>query len=166
MSASEEGNKTVEGVALPLIWQPIDRLAWAQTATVVVVMTVELAALASVLSVCLGSTSHCVGGDDRLCCFYFLCSLSSRGTSSHCVRWHDVGGCSSGLCSLGQRRLRQPVCWRRGKVRARLGRWFALSAWGAPATVEAGRTCEGGALASFISFGVCSASYCDCGHVR
>jgi hypothetical protein len=64
MSASVEGNTKVEGVSLALIWQPIHRLGWAQTATVVVVMTVELAALAFVLSVCLGSTSHCVGGDD------------------------------------------------------------------------------------------------------
>jgi hypothetical protein len=48
-----------------LLWPLYVRSAWAQAATAVAGTTGEGAALASVLSVGVGSARHCVGGHDR-----------------------------------------------------------------------------------------------------
>jgi hypothetical protein len=103
--------------------------------------TVEGAALASVSLVVVGTDNHCVSGNDRL------------------------GRCS-GLCSLGRRGSSQPLWWRARKVRALLWSLFALSAWDQRATVEAGKTGEGAALASVRLVVVRTVSHCGCGHDR
>jgi hypothetical protein len=87
-----------------LLWPLFPRSVWAQPATVLAGTTVEGASLASVLSVCIGSASHWVGGHDR---------------------W---GRCS-GRYSLGRRWLSQPQCWRVRQVTALVLPLFASSAW-------------------------------------
>jgi hypothetical protein len=85
--------------------------------------TVEGASLGSVRLFCVGSASHSGGGHDWL---------------GHC----------SGLFSLVRRGLSQPLCWRTRQVRALLWPLLAWWAWPQPATVVAGTTDEGAALAS------------------
>jgi hypothetical protein len=102
--------------------------------------TYEGAALASVLSVGVRSTSYWDGG---------RCGLSQI------LRWRErqVKRCS-GLCSLGRRGLTQPLWWRIRHVSALLWPLIAWFAWDHPTTVLAGTTAEGVALASVQSVGV------------
>jgi hypothetical protein len=117
-----------------LLWPVFARSAWAQLTTVVAGPTGEGAALASVRSLAVGSTSHCCGGQ-------------------------EMWGRFSGLCSLGRHGLRQPLWWRARQVRTLLWPLIAWSAWAQPATVVAGTTGEGSALASVWSVDVGSASH-------
>jgi hypothetical protein len=97
--------------------------------------TGEGAALASVLSVCVGSASHCGGGHDRL--------------RLGCV-----------LFSLGRSGLSHPLCWRARLLRTLLWLLIACSAWAPPATVVVGTIGDVADLASVLLFGVGSANHC------
>ena len=89
----------------------------------------EAVALASVRSVSVGSASHCAGR-------HVIC-----------------GGCSR-LSSLGGRGISQALLCRARQVMAVLWPLFDCSAWDQPATVVAGTTFEGAALASLRFIGV------------
>jgi hypothetical protein len=86
-------------------------------------MTVEGTALASVSSVIVGSTCHCVGEHER----------SER---------------YSGLFYFGRRGLRHPLCWWPRQERALLWPLFTRSAWAEPGTVLAGTTLDNDPFAS------------------
>jgi hypothetical protein len=85
-----------------------------------------------------------------------LASLRSVGvcSASHCGGGHVSGMRRSSLCSIGRRGLSQPLCWLARQVRALLWALFAWSSSAQPATVVAGTTGEGFALASIQSFDV------------
>jgi hypothetical protein len=121
------------------LWPLFARSAWAQPATVVAGTTRESAARASVHSVGVGPASHCGGGHDRWGrCF---------------CQW-----------SPGRRGIREHL-WRRShQVRALLWPLFPRAACAQPATVEAGTTCQGAALAFVSWVFVGSASHCGGGH--
>jgi hypothetical protein len=87
--------------------------------------TGEGAALASFRSVGVGSASHYRGGHGR----WVRCSA---------------------ICYLDRRRLSQPLWWRERQVRALLRPLFARSASRQLATLVAGRTGEGDALACLL----------------
>jgi hypothetical protein len=124
-----------------MTWPLYARSAWSQPTTVVAGTTSEGATLASVRSVGVGSASHCGGGYDRL-------------------------GSYSGLSSRGRRVPSQKLWWRARNVTALLWPLYAFLALTQPATVVAGTTGVGAALASVPSFGVCSASHFGGGHNR
>ena len=86
------------------------------------------------------------------------------GLASHCGVGKYRSGRCSGLCLLSRRWLRQQL-WRRARqVRALLGPLFAGSACAHPATVVACKICEGAALATVRTIGVCTSSLCGVGH--
>jgi hypothetical protein len=105
-------------------WPLFSWSAWVQPASEVAGLTGVCAALASVRSVGINTTTHCVVGQVWLGRFY-------------------------GLCSLGLRALRQPLWWRARQVRTLLWPLFSRSAWEQPATVVAGTSGESAAVASF-----------------
>jgi hypothetical protein len=117
-----------------LFWPLFAWSSWAQPATVEAGAKSEIVALASIRSICVVSTSHCCGR-------------------------HDRRGRCFGLCSLGRRGLIQPLWWRIRQVKALLWPLFDSSAWAQEATVVAGTTGEGAALASVLSVGISSGSH-------
>jgi hypothetical protein len=108
-----------------LIWPLFDRSAWGQPATVVADTTGEGAGLVSVLSVGVGSATHCGGG-------------------------HDMRGRYSGLCSLGRQGISQPLWCRKRVVRVPLWPLFACSAWAQTDTGLDGKTDDVTAQASSL----------------
>jgi hypothetical protein len=90
-----------------------------------------------------------------------LASVRSLGVFSacHCGGGHDRCGRCSGHHSLSRRGLSLPLWWRARQLIALLWSLFARSAWAQPATLVAGTTVEGAALASVRSVRVGSASH-------
>jgi hypothetical protein len=120
--------------------------------------------MASVLSVDVGSASHCGVGHDRCGRCSGLSSLSRLGLSQPLWWRARQARAVTGLRSLGRHGLSQPLWWRKRQVMALLWPLFDLSGWAQSVPVVAGTSVEGAALATVRSVDVGSDSHCDGGH--
>jgi hypothetical protein len=107
----------------------------------------EVAALASVTSVCVGLARHYGGGHVRK--GRILASVTSVGVglASQCGGGQVRRGRLSGLCSIGRRGLSQPLMWQERQFMALVCPLFDGLAWALAPTVVAGATVEGADLA-------------------
>jgi hypothetical protein len=175
---------TAEGAVWPLLaWS-----AWDQPATVLADTNCEIAGLALVIAVGMGSASRCSGVHYMRGPSSGLFSLGRRGLSQPlCWQSRQDMTCSGlcllvrrgigqllrwrtrqmrellWLCPLGRRGLSQPLMWR-AQLRAVIWPLSSRSAWAQPATVVAGTTVEGAALASVRLVGVVSTCHCGGGN--